>query len=82
MGRPLSCADRAGSVTTDGRSLSGIGGDAGTNTQSFAYDALHRLTGSTELAASRSYQYDLDGNRTRRATRSTPVALPSGRTGR
>jgi RHS repeat-associated protein len=58
--------DRAGSVTSDGRSLSGITGDAGTNTQSFSYDALHRLTGSTGLAASRSYQYDLDGNRTRR----------------
>jgi RHS repeat-associated protein len=59
--------DRAGSVTSDGRSLTGIPGDAGTNTQSFSYDALHRLTGSTGLAAgSTSYQYDLDGNRTRR----------------
>jgi RHS repeat-associated protein len=54
-------------VTADGRSLTGIAGDAGGNTQSFAYDALHRLTGSSGLAAgSTSYQYDLDGNRTRR----------------
>jgi YD repeat-containing protein len=58
--------DRAGNITADGRSLAGITGDAGGNTQSFSYDALHRLTGSTGLAASRSYQYDLDGNRTRR----------------
>ena len=58
--------DRAGRVTADGRSLTGFGGDAGTGSQSFTYDALSRLTGSTGLADSRSYQYDLDGNRTRR----------------
>lgn len=56
--------DRAGRVTADGRSLTGISGDAGTGTQSFTYDALSRLTGSTGLAVARSYQYDLDGNRT------------------
>jgi YD repeat-containing protein len=59
--------DRAGSVTSDGRSLLGITGDAGGNTQTFTYDGLHRLTGATGLAAGpESYQYDLDGNRTRR----------------
>jgi RHS repeat-associated protein len=57
---------RAGNVITDGRSLSGITGDAGTGTQSFSYDGLSRLVGSTGLALARSYQYDLDGNRTRR----------------
>ncbi|MGH9887002.1 MAG: hypothetical protein ACREBE_15865, partial [bacterium] len=38
--------DRAGNTTSDGRSLTGITGDAGTNTQAFAYDALNRLSGS------------------------------------
>jgi RHS repeat-associated protein len=59
-------SDRAGRVTSDGRSLTGISGDAGTGTQSFTYDALSRLTGSTGLAVSSGYQYDLDGNRTQK----------------
>jgi RHS repeat-associated protein len=58
--------DRAGRVTSDSRSLAGISGDAGTGSQSFAYDALSRLAGSSGLALTRSYQYDLDGNRTRK----------------
>jgi RHS repeat-associated protein len=58
--------DRAGDVTSDGRSLSGIAGDAGSNTQSFSYDGLHRLTAGTGLATASAYQYDLDGNRTRK----------------
>jgi RHS repeat-associated protein len=56
--------DRAGRVTSEGRSLTGISGDAGTGTQSFFYDALSRLTSSTGLAVAPTYQYDLDGNRT------------------
>jgi RHS repeat-associated protein len=66
--------DRAGRVTSDGRSLSGISGDAGTGTQSFTYDSLSRLTGSSGLAVSRSYQYDLDGNRTQKVEGSTTTA--------
>ena len=63
--------DRAGRVTSDGRSLVGITGDADSGSQAFTYDGLSRLTGSTGLAVSRSYQYDLDGNRTRRVEGST-----------
>ena len=38
-------------------------GDPGTGTQTFTYDAIGRVTGSTGLARAPSYQYDLDGNR-------------------
>ena len=72
--------DRAGRVTSDGRSLTGIGGDAGTGTQSFSYDNLSRLTGSSGLAVSRSYQYDLDGNRTRRVEGSVTTDVSYDRT--
>jgi RHS repeat-associated protein len=67
--------DRAGNVTSDGRSLTGISGDAGTNTQSFAYDGLSRLTGSTGLGINRSYTYDLDGNRLTRVEGGTTTTL-------
>jgi RHS repeat-associated protein len=40
-----------------------VSGDAGSGTQSFGYDALDRVTGSSGLAASRSYTYDRNGNR-------------------
>lgn len=56
--------DRDGNVTSESRSLPGVSGDAGSGSQAFAYDALNRLTGSSGLATgSRSYSYDLDGNR-------------------
>jgi RHS repeat-associated protein len=55
--------DRAGNVTSEGRSLTGIAGDAGSGTQAFLYDDLGRLTGSSGLAVSKAYRYDLDGNR-------------------
>ena len=43
-------------------------GDAGSVTQTFSYDALNRLTGSSGLAAGTvSYTYDLDGNRLTRS---------------
>jgi YD repeat-containing protein len=59
--------DRAGNVTSDGRSLTGIGGDAGSGTQTFAYDALSRLLSSSGVSsAAGTYEYDLDGNRTKR----------------
>jgi YD repeat-containing protein len=60
---PGSTYDRAGRVLTEGRSLTGITGDAGTNTQSFTYDPVSRVTGSSGLAASHAYTYDLDANR-------------------
>ena len=56
--------DRDGNVTSEGRSFSGVTGDPGTGTQSFSYDALGRVTGSSGLASgTRSYTYDRDGNR-------------------
>ena len=56
--------DRDGNVTAEGRALTGVTGDSGTGTQSFTYDALGRVTGSSGLASgSRSYTYDRDGNR-------------------
>ena len=61
--------DRAGNVTADGRTMpSAVTGDAGSVTQTFSYDALNRLTGSSGLAAGTvSYTYDLDGNRLTRS---------------
>ena len=60
--------DRVGNITSEGRSITGPTGDAGTNTQSFTYDGLGRLTGSTGLAAgTRTYTWDLDGNRRTKA---------------
>ena len=60
--------DRDGVCNLGCTAVSGqlISGNAGSGTQSFSYDSLSRLTGSSGLATSRSYQYDLDGNRTRR----------------
>ncbi|HET9851991.1 MAG TPA: RHS repeat-associated core domain-containing protein [Candidatus Limnocylindrales bacterium] len=59
--------DRGGNVISDGRSLAGISGDAGGNSQAFTYDGLSRLLSSTGLASSSgSYEYDLDGNRVKR----------------
>jgi len=37
--------DRDGNVVSEGRSLTGVSGDAGTNTQLFGYDGLNRVTG-------------------------------------
>jgi RHS repeat-associated protein len=56
--------DRDANVTSEGRTLTGVSGDPGTGTQSFSYDALGRVTGSSGLASgSRTYTYDRDGNR-------------------
>jgi RHS repeat-associated protein len=56
--------DRAGNVTSESRSFPGVTGDPGTTTQSFSYDGLSRVSGSSGLASgSRSYTYDRDGNR-------------------
>ena len=54
--------DRDGNVTSESRSL-WASGDAATGTQTFTYDDLNRVEGSTGLTASRSYSYDLNGNR-------------------
>jgi YD repeat-containing protein len=42
-----------------------VSGNAGTNQQTFTYDPLRRLTGSSLNGAALGYTYDLDGNRTR-----------------
>jgi RHS repeat-associated protein len=56
--------DRDGNVTAETHTLTGVSGAAGTGTQSFTYDPLNRVTGSSGLTGlTRSYTYDLDGNR-------------------
>ena len=50
-------------MTSEGRTLSGISGNAGTGTQSFTYDRLNRVMGSGGLSATHGYTYDPDGNR-------------------
>jgi hypothetical protein len=49
------------------------------NTQSFTYDGLNRLTASSGLAASvdASYAYDRDGNRTSLTVNGAPPPLPT-----
>ena len=68
--------DRAGNVATEARNLAnaaGINGDAKSGTLTYTYDGLDRLTGSTGAGGTRSYRYDLDGNRVYRSdpTRTT-----------
>ena len=65
--------DRVGNVQTEARALSGVTGDNGTGTNDFSYDPLRRLVGETGLAKTDSYQYDLDGNRTRKVQGSTTI---------
>lgn len=55
--------DRGGHVASEGRSLTGIAGVAGSGTQSFATDGLGRVTTSSGISPSATYSYDLDGNR-------------------
>ncbi|MBI2781730.1 MAG: hypothetical protein HYX55_08050, partial [Chloroflexi bacterium] len=55
--------DRDGNVTSEGRSLTGVSGDAGANTQSFVYDGANRVTAASGLTLSASYAYDRDTNR-------------------
>lgn len=56
--------DRAGNVTSEGRTLQGISGNAGTGAQSFTYDGLHRVASATLGGTTTTYGYDGDGNRT------------------
>jgi RHS repeat-associated protein len=74
--------DRDGNVTSEGRSLAGISGDAGGNTQAFTYDGLNRLTASSGLAATvnASYAYDRDGNRTSSVVNSATTTFAYDRT--
>jgi YD repeat-containing protein len=57
--------DRGGNVTSEDRTISGISGVAGAGSQSFSYDALHRVTGSSLSGGpTQSYAYDANSNRT------------------
>ncbi len=61
--------DRDGNVTSEARSFPNVTAtDAGSGTQSFTYDGVNRVTGSTGLATAHtySYTYDRDGNRVTR----------------
>jgi RHS repeat-associated protein len=60
--------------------VTGISGDNGTGTNSLTYDALRRLTAESGLASARSYQYDLDGNRTRKVEGATTIDYAYDRT--
>jgi RHS repeat-associated protein len=61
--------DRDGNVAAEVRNFSGISGDAGTGTQTFTYDALDRVTGSSGLVSgARTYKYDRNSNRTQKVT--------------
>ena len=72
--------DRDGNVVSEGRALTGVTGDAGTNTQLFGYDGLNRVTGSAGLATTSAYGYDRDGNRIS-ATGATTTTYTYDRTG-
>jgi YD repeat-containing protein len=70
-------------VASEGRSLTGISGDAGGNTQAFTYDGLNRLTASSGLAAAvnATYAYDRDGNRTSLTVNGATTTFSYDRTG-
>ncbi len=72
--------DRAGNTASEARVLAGISGNAGSGTQTFTYDSLNRLTGSSGLSTSKSYQYDLDGNRTVKVEGATTTSYTYDRT--
>ena len=80
--------DRAGNVTSDARTFAGIGGNAGTGTQSFTYDGLGRVTEGALPGLTTDYPYDRDSNRTqmtingvdtssRARTRERPTTSPT-----
>jgi RHS repeat-associated protein len=57
--------NRAGDTVTEGRVLSQVNGIAGGGLQSFTYDALHRVIGTTvNGGANQVYSYDANSNRT------------------
>jgi RHS repeat-associated protein len=64
--------DRDGNVTSESRSL-GFSGDAGAGTQTFGYDGLNRVLSSTGLGTGHNftYEYDHDGNRTKKSDGTT-----------
>jgi len=80
-GQSLSQAyDRASRVSSEARVLTGISGDAGSNTQTFTYDGLSRVIGSSGLGQTNTYTYDLDGNRLTRASSGVTTTYTYDRT--
>jgi RHS repeat-associated protein len=80
VGGPITLAtsgrtyNRTGSVASETQTLSNVAGPAGSGTQTFSYDALGRVTGSTLGSETRGYTYDADSNRlteTKNGTTST-----------
>jgi RHS repeat-associated protein len=55
--------NRTGSVASETQTMSSVAGPAGSGTQTFSYDGLGRVTGSTLGAETRGYTYDADSNR-------------------
>ena len=75
--------DRGGNVAAEGRTMpAAVTGDAGSGTQSFSYDALSRLTGSSGLlAGSVAYTCGLDSGRASRTAGAHAYAAVYDRTG-
>ncbi len=75
--------DRLGNVTAEGRTLTGISGNAGTGTQAFTYDALRRVTKATIPGTNTTcgqigvacYGYDRNGNRTTKQVNATTTTF-------
>ncbi|MBA3877544.1 MAG: hypothetical protein C0498_11555, partial [Anaerolinea sp.] len=72
--------DRSGAVRSETQTLSGIPGDAGNNTQTFTYDGLRRITGSTLNGLTKAYTYDADSNRTQVIDAATTTTYSYDRT--
>jgi RHS repeat-associated protein len=63
--------DRDGNVTAEGRSLTGVAGDAGSGTATYTYDGLGRVTEMDGLARDDTFSYDRNSNRLTKTEGST-----------
>ena len=73
--------DRDGNVVSESRSLTGVSGDAGSDTQTFSYDGANRVSLASGLTTSSTYLYDRDSNRTEVATGGSALTSHYDRTG-
>jgi RHS repeat-associated protein len=73
--------DRDGNVTSESRSLTGVGGDAGSGTQTFTYDGLNRVVAAAGLDQAQGFVYDHDSNRVALASGGASVSYAYDRAG-